>query len=250
MASEHLAIPYGRGGGHIDAWLHPAVSRTLVLLLHGHNTTGDRPRFVTLADTIQQAGFACLRFSVYRKKLGENEYEVSTVSEEVRQAHVILEHFAPEYDAIIVAGHSQGGIAALAIAEHLKVRGIVQIMAVADTNDNAKGKLEKIGAQLDGKTDRLGSMQDGTSTFVYTKAFFDDLVIWDVPRMLQSTKPKLFIAGEQDESITQPEVEHAYATAQPPKELLIVNDAHRFSLSTAVHIGESIVAWITSNNLC
>jgi esterase/lipase len=251
MNYEEILIPYGRANEHIVAWHHPAPSKTLILLIHGHSSTGDKPRFVTLANTLQQAGYAVVRFTVLREKVGDEALLTMTVTEEAAQADVVLQHFRDEYEQIVAVGHSQGGMIALDLGVKGAVDGIVFLMSVMDVEKNTESKLAAMGITLEELHARKHIVKElpNGAVFVYTPAFFDDYQTWDVLGMLaQWYGPSLFVSATKDVNVPADEVELGFNIAGDPKELFSVEDEHRFSNETAQVIAMKIVAWLEENN--
>lgn len=253
MDFEEIHIPYGRENEHITCWMHPVLhSRTLVFLIHGHNSRADTPRLQVLASRLQRAGLNVCRFNVLREQVGDYASLVTTVEEEVRQATVALEAMREEFDTIIVAGHSQGGIVALQLALDNALDGVVFLMSVMDPQHNVEGKLQRLGVDLEElhrKKHTSVDLPDGR-VMTYTPAFFEDLQLYDMHGMLtQWYGPSLFVTAANDESILQDESEHGFAMANEPKELFVVEDKHQFSTATAEAIADKIAAWIKGHGL-
>jgi pimeloyl-ACP methyl ester carboxylesterase len=252
MDFESIHIPYGHADDHIQVWLHPTTSRTLVMLIHGHNATADQPRFVQLARTLQKANINVVRYNVVREKAGDLAQLVPTLDEEMQQARVVLHAFREEFDTIIVAGHSQGGIIALQLAIDEQLDGAVLLMSVMDTRASMERKLLQLGFTLDElqqRKHRTIDLPDGR-VMLYTPAFFDDFELWDVHGMLaQWYGPTLFVAATADEHIPVDEIEHAESIANSPKEFFTVEDKHNFSPENAIVIAKRIEAWMQEQGL-
>jgi pimeloyl-ACP methyl ester carboxylesterase len=240
MDTQQIDIPYGRGEGHIHVWLHPAPSKTLVLCIHGHNDTAKR--YQSVCDTLQRNGVAAARFSVYREKVAESTYIVSSVSEEARQAKVVLDNLRADYEKIILVGHSQGGVVCLQLAEQETIHGIVFLMSVVTPAAHIERKKKQWNVEsLNGY--KL-TLQNGV-TVEYTQEYVHDFLNYDVKNMYAQWQGKsLFIAAEQDTSVTPAEVQEGFSVVSGSKDFITISDTHFFSQQTGNEVAQYILHWL------
>jgi pimeloyl-ACP methyl ester carboxylesterase len=233
-------------------WLHRAsgAPTTLYVIIHGHNTTGDRSRYLTIAKWLEHGTGAphsaadTLRWNAVRKPVPDEHdtYLVPLASDEYAQVEALVMHARQgrNYTRVIAIGHSQGAMHALRLAAERRVDAAVSIMGVGDTGASLERKKAAIGLGSGG--DRV-TLPNGV-TMVYDSSFFPDFASWDMRRIIgQVHVPVLFIGGERDDTIPLAEVETAFAHANEPKAMIIVEDGHRFDDETAARIAKDIQDW-------
>lgn len=253
MDFETIQIPYGRADEHITVYMHPTMeSRTLVFLVHSHNSMADQPRYTAFANALQHAGINVCRFQVLREQVGDYAKLVTTIEEEVRQASVVIEAMREEFEVIIAAGHSQGGIVALQLALDHHLDGVMLLMSVYDPQRSADHKLQLLGVDLDELRRRKTAtidLPDGR-VMTYTPAVIEDMQLQDMHGMLtQLHAPILAVQASHDEFISAEETEHGISMMNEPTEVLTVDDKHRFSAETAERIAEKAIQWIDVHGL-
>lgn len=234
-------------GLRVVSYLHRAGSDTLFMMIPGHNSDGNRGRFITLAKSLEARGFDTLRFSATRPSKSENVWEVTSITVEAAQAEATLRSLRSKYQRVIVMGHSQGGLICLHLAQQGLADGIVFLMSVFNPHHHVESKTHMLHTALEkvhqGEEPRI-SYPDGR-TFVYTSAFFDDL---DNYKPLESIKhlscPLLFIAGTEDTTVLASEVQLGFDAAHTTKEFFTVPDTHNFSNETAVIIANEAISWL------
>ena len=252
MQTQILA--YTADGTKVVGWLHRALGqpKTLVVLIHGHNSDGTRGRFIELAKWLDHHGVDCLRFSITRKEISAGVWEVPTLTEEVNQSRAIVQKVRGLYKTVIVAGHSQGAVIAVQLSLDTLADAVVSMMGLVDTASNQHDKLRSVGVDLPElkKGEHADVQIDESKTMRYTAAFFEDVVQWDVPTMLTKLHaPILFVLAEHDKSIIPSEVMLGYNAANEPKVLFKVDDGHRFSNATSGVIAHKMLEWMKHEKL-
>ncbi len=228
-------------------WLHKAngAADTLIVLCHGHNSTGDRGRFITLARWFEHAGQDCIRWNAVRNRPRENTFTVLTVTEEYEQVKALLDPMRRKYKRIIAIGHSQGALLALKLCAEGIAHTYVSLMGVGDTVESLERKKQALAVQHAPDKDNQFIILPNGQTFEYTNMFFTDFVSWDVPKLLSLHRgASLFIAAEQDTAIPPSEVRNAFKQAHEPKNYLTVDDVHNFSEETSRLIAHAIRDWL------
>jgi pimeloyl-ACP methyl ester carboxylesterase len=241
-------------GRTAQGFLHRAQgnSDTLIVLLHGHNASGNWGKMVTMAKWFEHNSIDVLRWSAVRKQVEESVYAVSNVTEEYEQAKALLDSLRRNYKRVVVVGHSQGAMIGLRLCIEGLAHAYIALMGVGDTNASLKRKITHLGlpqAVLSVETyptnpkPRL-TMTNGVQ-FEYEADFFTDFASWNIPAMLaQWNGPSLFVAGEQDTMIPASEVEHASKTVRGESKYLTIADNHSFSEESAVMLAGVIVNWL------
>ncbi len=233
-------------GKPATAWLHRTGSKKLIVLIHGHNGSGTWSPLITMAKWFEHHGYDCLRWSCMREQTDTNTYIVTTPHEEFQQLTAVIEKIQNNYNSITLVGHSQGGLLAQMLAAQGYGSALVLLMSVFDTQSNARAKLATMHVHVaEDLSEPHAVKMDWGVTFVYTKDFFEDVVTIKPKELLDEWQgPTLFVAGQQDATITVAEVEQGYTWANEPKKLLQVDDAHRFSDFTAKDLAHAIVEWL------
>lgn len=114
----------------------------LVILMHGFSGNKDNDLIRWMADSLQQAGIASLRFDFDGHGESEGEFVKMTVPREIEDARRAYKYAAalPYVSRIALMGHSQGGVVAGMLAGKLgagKVAAVVLFAPAASLRDDA-----------------------------------------------------------------------------------------------------------------
>lgn len=223
---------------------------THIILVHGHKSSGDNPRYISLEQELEKRGYSVARFSLKRPVLEDGSQEITSISEELIQVKDFLAEERKNHENIIVVGHLQGGAIVAALAADGLVDGGVSLMGIADSLGRAKHNYERLNTSLEllksGKYVKRSVAADGYDV-TYTGKWFEDLEKWNIPQLFSESKcPLLFIAGTEDKSVFPDEVKSGYdAAAEPKKYILIEGLPHIWELAPGkeADIADAIKRW-------
>ena len=91
----------------------------MVIICHGFGADKDRPLLRTIADKLQEAGIASIRFDFNGCGKSEGRFQDMTVLNEIEDAKNVIAYAQklPWVSGISIVGHSQGGVVASMVAE-------------------------------------------------------------------------------------------------------------------------------------
>ena len=234
-------------GRQAHGWLHKSGGgvETLVIIFHGHNSNGDRSRFITLAKWFEHTQIDCLRWNAQREHIQADTWRVTTVSEEYEQVNALVSSLRSKYKRIIAIGHSQGALLALKLCAEGIAQTYIALMGVCDTIESLERKKQTIGIQTtSGQECTTVTLPNGV-VFGYPENFFTDFTTWNVRDLLgRHHGASLFVSASRDKLVPPSEVEQAFAIAHEPKQLLSIDDEHNFSDENARVIAHAIRDWL------
>lgn len=115
----------------------------LVMILHGLNSQKEMPLLVQIANNLEQAGIASVRFDFNGHGQSEGKFEDMTVLNELEDAKKVYQYVSglPEVESVSLTGHSQGGVVAGMLAGKLgeaKIKSIALMAPAGCLRDNAE----------------------------------------------------------------------------------------------------------------
>ena len=125
----------------------------MVMILHGFTSEKNFDLLTTLANDLEAAGIASIRFDFNGHGESEGNFSDMTVLNEIEDAKKVYEYIRklPEVTSIGIAGHSQGGVVASMVAGQLGAKKISAIALMAPAavlrEDAIRGNL--FGIQYD-----------------------------------------------------------------------------------------------------
>lgn len=221
-------------GSTIRAWYLPGrPGAGAVLLLHG--VRANRLAMLGRARFLSRAGFAVLLFDfqAHGESPGAHITFGQLESRDAQAAVRFLRATAPG-ENIGVIGVSLGGAAALLATPTLDVDALVLEMVYPTIEQAVKDRLRIRLGSWGGALSPLLTYQLKPRLGVSPEA------LRPIERVAQIDRPKLFIAGDQDQHTTIEESRELFARAREPKELWIVPraahiDLHQFSQTEYEH---------------
>lgn len=127
----------------------------MVMLLHGFTSEKEFPLLIKLANNLEEAGIASIRFDFNGHGKSEGRFQDMTVPNEIEDAKKVYEYVSklPEVTSVSIAGHSQGGVVTSMVAGELgkdKVKSIA-LMAPAAVlrDDSARGIIFGVNCDVD-----------------------------------------------------------------------------------------------------
>ena len=113
----------------------------MVIICHGFGANKDRPLLRTIADKLQEAGIASIRFDFNGCGQSEGRFEDMTVLNEIEDAKKVIDYAQklPWVSGISIVGHSQGGVVASMVAGELKktIKSVALCAPAAVLRDDA-----------------------------------------------------------------------------------------------------------------
>ena len=94
----------------------------MVIICHGFGSNKDRPLLRTIANHLQEAGIASIRFDFNGCGQSEGRFEDMTVLNEIEDAKKVIAYAQklPWVSSISIVGHSQGGVVAGQLKKTIK----------------------------------------------------------------------------------------------------------------------------------
>ena len=240
------------GSQELSGYLYSAGSKTLVFQIHGQNGSCRSPHYIRMAEVLGKQGIDCFLFSVKRKRLSNDEVEVTTVSEETRQAELFVRKLKPRYDKIVVAGASQAGMTCLELGAKSLVDGIVLIFSVIDPGFHVYQKLKRLGITQEElrKSGGCPYLHYSNDKMIYRAEFFDDFSAQKpLENIKKWTRPILFMQGTRDSTIPEKETMQGFDSANEPKKLVHIDSEHKFNEAGAEKIAAETITWLKENKL-
>ena len=123
------------------------ASYPLVMILHGFTGNKNEPLLTTLADNLEKAGIASIRFDFNGHGESEGNFSDMTVLNEIEDAKKVYNYVSKlkGVTSVSIAGHSQGGVVTSMVAGELgtkKVKCIALMAPAAVLRDDAiRGQL-------------------------------------------------------------------------------------------------------------
>lgn len=113
----------------------------MVIICHGFGANKDRPLLRTIADQLEEAGIASLRFDFNGCGKSEGRFQDMTVLNEIEDAKKVIAYAQklPWVSSISIVGHSQGGVVASMVAGQLKksIKSVALCAPVTVLRDDA-----------------------------------------------------------------------------------------------------------------
>ncbi len=206
----------------------------MVILMHGVMASGDAPLLVAIADRLQAAGIASVRFDFNGHGKSDGEFIRMTVPNEVEDARAIYDYVSrlDFIASISLLGHSQGGVVAALLAASLgapKVCALV-LMAPAVVLEDQAREGTTLGADFD--PDHLPDYIT-VAGHNFGKEYLSSAQKLDIIPTASTYKgPVCIVHGKNDEV-----VDYAYSQRMHKEYLesvlcLLENENHSFSKKT------------------
>lgn len=114
----------------------------MVVLCHGFMGRKESDLLIKIADQLQAAGIASIRFDFNGHGESEGRFQDMTVLNEIVDAKKVVEYVSalPYVGSVAIAGHSQGGVVAAMTAGELgaaKIKSVVLLAPAAVLRDDA-----------------------------------------------------------------------------------------------------------------
>lgn len=175
----------------------------VVILVHGLTGHMEEPHIIAIRDTVAECGYACLRVELYGHGMSDGEFKHHNVMEWVMELIRVIDHVREweQSTDIILAGHSQGGLATILTAG-LKADQLKAIIPLSPATCIRDSCLEGdfFGQKFDSKTipEELHFWEDKVVTGNYVRV---GRVLPIEQSIAAYDGPALVIHGTKDESV-------------------------------------------------
>lgn len=197
-----------------------------------------------ISRALTQQGIAVLRFDFTGLGNSDGDFANSNFSSNIQDlvsaADHLREHFAAPQ---LLIGHSLGGAAVLAAAEHIpEVSAITTIGAPSDAQHvahNFEAHLDEINAAGEAKVSLAGR------EFTIKKQFIDDIAKYDKSHISKLKRALLVMHSPIDATVNISEAEKIYASAKHPKSFISLDNADHLltNKNDADYAAEIIATW-------
>jgi len=142
-----------------------AKNYPMVIIMHGFTSHKEEPLLTNLADDLEKAGIASIRFDFNGHGQSEGRFQDMTVPNEIEDAKHVYEYVAkmPGVTSVSLTGHSQGGVVASMTAGILgtqKVKSLALMAPAAVLREDAiRGRI--FTAQFDSLNPPAAIEMDG-----------------------------------------------------------------------------------------
>ncbi len=113
----------------------------MVIICHGFGSNKDRPLLRAIADKLQEAGIASIRFDFNGCGKSEGRFQDMTVLNEIEDTKKVIDYAEklPWVSGVSIVGHSQGGVVASMVAGQLKksIKSVALCAPAAVLRDDA-----------------------------------------------------------------------------------------------------------------
>lgn len=219
------------------------VSKDLVILGHGVTGNKDRPLLKALADALEAAGIASIRFSFAGNGYSEGKFTDATISKEALDLKAVLDRVVSEGFRVAYVGHSMGGAVGVTVAsEDPRIEALVSLAGMVYTKDFAKREFGDVRPDA-------GFMWD-EPTCPLSSQYMDDL--YQIDNLLNAGSkvkaPWLLVHGTSDDVVPIKDSRDIYSKISGPRKIVEIEGAdHVFSEASTQSMTETVVRWIRQN---
>jgi uncharacterized protein len=248
MASERFDFIGDEGqklAGRLD--LPDEAPRAYALFAHCFTCGKDVFAASRIAQSLTSHGIAVLRFDFTGLGASEGEFANTNFSSNCRDLIAAAKQVATHKAApSLLVGHSLGGAAVLAVAEHIEsVKGIVTIAAPSDPS-HVTGLFQHHLATIEAEGE--ANVQLAGRTFRVKKQFLDDASEHNLTeRIGRLRRPLLIMHAPEDQTVDIENAAHIFTAARHPKSFVsLAGSDHLLSRrADAVYAANLIAAWST-----
>lgn len=242
----------GAGGADLHGVLHVpgGTARGSVLLTHCFTCSKDLHTTTRLASSLQEAGYAVLRFDFTGIGESGGSFAGTTVGTDVRDvARAATTLVERGYGPCSVVGHSLGGAAALLAAHRLKtVRSVVVL-----GSPSSPGHVRRLFVDHEHEIEREGvaTVSIAGRPFPISSGFVEDLEAHDqARRVAELDRPLLVIHAVDDDVVPIAEGERIFASARQPKGFLPVLGADHLltGRDAARRVAGAVLDWLDATS--
>jgi alpha/beta superfamily hydrolase len=236
----------GSAGGDLAARLDaPANPRAFALFAHCFTCGKDIFAAARIAEGLNARGIAVLRFDFTGIGSSEGEFANTNFSSNIRDLVAAADYLRENHSApSLLIGHSLGGAAVLAAAEHVpEATAVVTIGAPSSAPHvmhNFAANLAEIAEKGTAQVTLAGR------TFTVTKQFLDDVAEHNfLPGLARMKKALLVCHAPRDEYVGIDSATAIFMAARHPKSFLSLDTADHLvrRRDDAIYLADVIAAW-------
>lgn len=242
-------IEFRNNEGHLLAGsleLPEQVAKGYVLFAHCFTCGKDIGAASRIARQLAQHGFATLRFDFTGLGNSDGDFANTNFSSNVEDLIAAADFLRAHYQApLMLIGHSLGGAAVLAAAEHIpEAKAIVTIgapAAPAHVAHNFAEHVQTIDQQGVAEVNLMGRV------FTIKKHFLDDIRELDLAvKIKQLNKALLVFHSPVDDTVNITEAGKIFSQAKHPKSFISLDDADHLlrKPADAEYVAATVNAWI------
>jgi len=177
-----------------------------------------------ISRALTQQGIAVLRFDFTGLGNSDGDFANSNFSSNIQDLVAAADHLRNNFEAPqLLIGHSLGGAAVLAAAEHIpEISAITTIGAPSDAQHvahNFEAHLDEINAAGEAKVSLAGR------EFTIKKQFVDDIAKYGRSHIGKLKRALLVMHSPVDATVNISEAEKIYASAKHPKSFISLDNA-------------------------
>ena len=197
-----------------------------------------------ISRNLKQHGIAVLRFDFTGLGNSDGDFSNSNFSSNIQDLIAAADHLRANFKAPqLLIGHSLGGAAVLAAADHIpEVSAVTTIAAPSD----AKHVVHNFSAQLDEITKNgKASVSLAGREFTIKKQFLDDLEQYSTEHISRLKRAILIMHAPSDSTVNISEAEKIYMAAKHPKSFISLDGADHLlsSKQDADYVAGVIASW-------
>jgi len=246
MPSERFEF-YNAGGEKLAAALERPAGAPVAFALFAHCFTCGKDNLAAkrIAEGLTARGIAVLRFDFTGLGASEGDFANTTFSSNVQDLVAAAGHLREVYQApAILIGHSLGGAAVLAAAQHIpEARAVVTIGAPVDPA-HVTGLFAEHVAEIEQK----GEVEVALAgrPFRIRKEFLDDVGMQKLEHCLATLRKALLVLhSPTDDTVGIENASAIFSAAKHPKSFVSLSGADHLLTKRrdAVYVAEVIAAW-------
>lgn len=206
----------------------------IALVLPGRLDTKDYAHCTSHVDYLATKGYFAVSFDPPGTWESPGSIDLHTTTTYLKAVDEVIEHFGNK--PTLLVGHSRGGTVSMLATRNPAVSGIVAVMATYGEPSAPSDEDLKLGYHLSYRDMPPGTEKTKEQKrFELPFAYFEDGQKYDpVSVLMQLTRPKLLIYGDNDD-FTKPErVKEVFAAIPEPKMLHEVSSEHDYRLHAEV----------------
>lgn len=199
-----------------------------------------------ISRALTQQGIAVLRFDFTGLGNSDGDFANSNFSSNIEDLIAAADHLRDNFQAPqLLIGHSLGGAAVLAAAEHInEVQAVTTIAAPSDAQHvahNFAAHLDEINDAGEAKVSLAGR------EFTIKKQFVDDIAQYDSSHISKLKRALLVMHSPVDSIVNIKEAEKIYAAAKHPKSFISLDNADHLltNKEDADYAAQIIASWAT-----
>ena len=199
-----------------------------------------------ISRALTQQGIAVLRFDFTGLGNSDGDFANSNFSSNIQDLIAAADHLREHFQAPqLLIGHSLGGAAVLAAAEHIsEIQAVTTIAAPSDAQHvahNFAAHLDEINDAGEAKVSLAGR------EFTIKKQFVDDIAKYDRSHISKLKRAVLVMHSPVDSIVNIKEAEKIYAAAKHPKSFISLDNADHLlsSKDDADYVAQMIASWAT-----